>query len=424
MASRFVAPLAQEAAFASSTILLLGLAAFLAGLYVFAAFPLVEFQMQNSLLFVTLLFFIPTILTLMLKSFRKVLIALAPAAVALALTSLTLYVLQLRVTGSAGLFASLAFAISISINFILARHYFDERRRPTTAINALRATYDLYSKVIVGLYVLMIVTFLSLVSFTTGETGSLGAMTALGLFWGLVTTIFFLPAVTVFYEHRASRKALSPLEQRLLPYAESFGHHKENHLFFASWLGTAIEDIENSIENLRGKGFLGANFFIIDDPLVWFFLLSSFVLGAAMSKTFAPTFGEIGYGLGVLLALTIGICLQAHQSLQFLDLSVRRLLGLILIAVSLFAASTLSGLFLQLAAVLAVLGLLSVIISTKPYWVVSNLTVSAYFALVFAAGWSLFDVSFSTDAKLWALGIAILVFVVQLVTEEEGYVFI
>ncbi len=419
--SRFIGPISREATYHWRAIMVLSLILLVGGIFAVSD-PIYRTQGGKAVtLFFTILFGLAVLLTVMLRSFRKASTVLYPAVLAASLVPALAWLLKETISPLEGIYASIVLATAAGVNYSLVKKYIDERRKPATAMTSVFDSFSKLSKTVAGVYILETFTFLAIAAFTAEITGLLGIYVAAGLVAALMCTILVLPASLFLYEHTMSSRALTEKESKVLGYTRSFGAHKKHHPIVAGWLGIAVSEVETAVESLKAKGFLGSHFFAIDDPLVWFLLFGTYVLGALFSLTALPSAVSVWYDLGLAFLVTVGICLLSPQALQGIPKSLRRFLGVLIIGITLVLAVRTSVLLTEIIATLLVLGIISLYFGSSGAWLVGNVAVSIYFALIFLLGWLQFD-TLSALPKLWTVGIGAVLFLMQMVMEEEAYI--
>lgn len=383
-----------------------------AGLYSLLAYPVFSAGPSTKLAFFLTAFIIPMVLVLMLRSFRKALIAVVPAAAAMLLMPLTIFLsgFPLRESQTV-MFFPVVLAIGSGMNYLLLNSYFSERRKPTTAANAIYMSYSQNGRPLLGMYLLLVVSFLALS--TLAETRLLGVMTSLALTYSLVYTILVLPAMLNLYELNRSKAALSPLESSVLNYLKAFDGAGP----LASSLGISPKDVNAAVNSLRRKGLLGPHFFSFDDPLVWFMLLFSYLAGTTLALGTFSASGILTMNFASILFLALGVTLITNGTL------VSRILGPALILASLYSVyqSVPEGNF-PLAILLALVGASSAYLASRGALVLfSNALAGIFYSAVFAYGW-MAGAGGPNPPAVWLVAIAVVVFFVQLLLEEEVYV--
>lgn len=408
----FIATLARISFFNHKKIFAMFLLASAAGLYSLLAYPVFSAGPATGLVFFLVAFIMPMMLALMLRSFRKALTAVVPAAAAMLLMPLTIFFSGAALLeNQAVMFFPVVLAMGSGINYFLVNSYFSERRKPTTAANAIYLAYSRNGRPLLGMYVLLVVSFLSL--FTLSETRLLGVMTALALSYSFVYTVLVLPALLNIYDLRRAAAALSPLESSVLKYLEAFDDIGP----LASSLGVASHEVNAAANSLRKKGLLGPYFFSFDDPLVWFMLIFSYLAGSTLALGTFSAAGIISMNFVSILLLTLGVTVMANGTLA------GRAAGPVLILASLYSVyqSVPQGNF-PLALLLALVGAGSAILASKGILVmVSNVLAGAFYSAVFTYSW-LASGGAPVPPVAWLLAIAVVVFFVQLMLEEEVYV--
>lgn len=408
----FIATLARISLFNHKKIFALFLLVSAAGLYSLLAYPVFSAGPATGLVFFLVAVIMPMMLSLMLRSFRKALTAVVPAVAAMLLMQLTIFFSGAAlIENQAVMFFPVVLAIGSGINYILVNSYFSERRKPTTAANAVYLAYSQNGRPLLGMYTLLVVSFLSLS--TLPETRLLGVMTALALSYSFLYTVLVLPALLNIYDTRRAAAALSPLESSVLKYLKMFDYTGP----LASALGVASHDVNAAANSLKRKGLLGPYFFSFGDPLVWFMLIFSYLAGSTLALGTFSAAGVLTMNFASILLLTLGVSVMADGTLA------GRIAGPVMILASLYSVyqSVPQGNF-PLALLLALVGAGSAILASRGILVmVSNVLAGAFYSAVFAYGW-LANGGAAVPPVAWLLAIAVVVFFVQLVLEEEVYV--
>jgi hypothetical protein len=419
--SRLIGPLAREVTIHWRAVLFLSIILCFGGLGVVSD-PVFRSYLGGSVtLFFTVFFGMALLLTVMLRSFRKALLVILPAIAGVPVVLLCSFVLGHNLSPMEGLFATIILSTACGVNYDLVKKYFDERRKPATPMTSVFESFSKLSRPVAGVYILEAFTFIGIAAFTNDVTGYLGIFVAAANVLGLIASVTVLPASILLYEHAMAARVLSENEEKVFGYVKSFGSQKTHSPIVASWLGVAVSDVEKSLESLTAKGYLGSHFFAIDDPLVWFLLLGSYLLGTIFARTGLPAFAMVWYDLGLAFLMTVAVCLLSPQSLQGLSRGTRRFLGILLVLITLAIAFRTSVLLTEILMALLILGLISLFFGSSAAWLVGNTAVAIYFALIFLLGWLQFD-WLATAPKIWAVGIGAVIFLLQLVIEEEAYV--
>lgn len=419
--SRIMAPLAREATYYWKAVLFLSFLIFLGGVFVTSDPIFTSYLGPTVLLFASLVVATSTLLTVMLKSFRKALTILYPAVFSIPVTLLIFFALGHTPSGIEGLFAAFTFTTAVGINYTLVKKYFDERRKPATVMTSIFETYSKLSKGVAGIYIIETLMFVGIAAFTYEYTGYLGIFTAVANGIALMASAAIVPAGVMFYEHVMAARVLSEHEEKVLTYTKSFGNDKKHSPVIAGWLGVATEKVEGALESLSAKGFLGSHFFAIDDPLVWFLMTSAYFMGAIFSRWGLPSLSSVWYDLGIIFLATVAVCLLSPQNLPGIPKSLRRFLGIVLAVATGIVAFRTSFILFQAVLALLIVGIVSIFFASSGAWIVGNVAVSVYFSLVFLLGWLQFDYV-ETAPKLWAVGTGVVVFLMLLLLEEEAYV--
>lgn len=375
---------------------------------------------NDTVLLVVLVFLIPTLLTILLKSFRKAVAATAPVIIAALWTISAAGILGLNVSGSAALFVAVVLGFGAADNLVILKDYFLARNQPNSVAASVEYAFSQNERELLGGSIIAIVTFLALSMSTSPSIAALGVASSIAVAFALIANILVLPAILNTYEFTNAKRAINLKEQHVLSYAKAYGKGKESYPFYASWLGVAIEEIEETIENLEAKGFLGPYFFTLQDPIVWYMLLFSFLLGSALANFAMPPASTMIEPALSFVLLTMGLCVQGPQIKKKLKKKVKKLVGLLLIIAGGYFAYTQSLVFLEGYLILVVAGLLSIYLAGTKLYILSNLTSAAYYGVMFDLSWSHFGVLALSD-NLYSVAFTLLVFVTMLGIEEETY---
>lgn len=412
----FVADIAKRSVFSYIPVFVVAL--LLAALGATRPFGLAE---NDAVLLAVLVFMVPVILALLLKSFRKALIGTVPIIIAILWTIGAADVFGLSTAGSAALFAAVVLGVGATDNLVILKDYFLARSQPQTVAGSMEYAFENNEKELLGASIIAIVTFLALSMASSPSVAQLGVVSALAITFTLISNVLVLPALTNLYEFTGARRAITQKESRVLHYAKSYGKHKETHPFYASWLGLAIEDVEDAMENLEAKGFLGPYFFTLQDPLVWFLLVFAYAIGSSLANFALPPLSMMVEPFLAMALLTIGLCVQGPQVKKRMKKAVKKVVGLLLIVTGGYVAYTQSMLFLEGYLLMLVVGLVSIYLAGTKLYILSNLSSAAYYGVVFALSWSHFGVLSLAD-NAYAIAFALIVFVTMLGIEEETYV--
>ncbi len=412
----FISTIARRSVFAYMPIFLV--AAITAGLGATQPLGLAE----NDTVLVAMLFFVvPILLSIVLRSFRKAVLGTAPIILAVLWTVGTANLLGMEISGAAALFGAVVLGFGATDNLVILLDYFRARSEPMTVASAVEAAFERSEKGLLGGSIVAIITFLSLSMASSPSIAQVGVASALAVAYALVANVVVLPALTNVYEFTSARKAITGKESKVLHYAKAYGKGEESHPFYASWLGVAIEEVEEAIENLEAKGFLGPYFFTLQDPLVWFLLLFSFLIGASLDNFALPPLNSMLEPFLSVALLTVGLSVQGPQLKKRLDKKAKKVMGLVIMGAGGYLAYAQSMLFLEGYLLLLVGGLVSIYLAGTKLYILSNLASAAYYGVVFALAWSHFGVLELSD-NIYAVAFALLVFVTILGIEEETYI--
>jgi hypothetical protein len=222
-----------------------------------------------------------------------------------------------------------------------------------------------------------------------------GLLSMVGAALAYLVMLFFLaPFIRLEGEFQGMEK-LSEEERRVKNFVTRYGKGRELHPFFASWLGSAVAKVEDYIDSLEAKGYLGHNFFSVHNFLFWGFTTTSFLMGAASAN------GSLLVSLLPFTVLIGGIVLLAPQS--FMKRRTRRLSGILV----LIAAMTLLYLWgyvpLKFGTFTALLALVSVYFAYQDDEIVSMVFASFFTGSLFVLGYSLWKVPIILTPAPWII---------------------
>lgn len=231
-----------------------------------------------------------------------------------------------------------------------------------------------------------------------------GLLSMVGAALSYLVMLFFLaPFIRLEGEFKGLEK-LSNDEKRVRNFVTRYGKGKELHPFFASWLGSAVEKIEEYIDSLEAKGYLGHNFFSVHNFLLWFFTVLSFLMGAASAS------GALLASIVPFAVLMAGVVLLAPQS--FMKRRTRRLSGILV----LLAGMTLLYLWgltpLKFGAFTVLLALVSVYFAYQDDEIVSMVFASFFTGSLFVLGYSLWKVPVILAPTPWIITFAVFLLLV------------
>ncbi len=110
--------------------------------------------------------------------------------------------------------------------------------------------------------------------------GAILLLSALVSAYGL---FFLLPPAVRLYRLIELEQKLTEEEKRLRTYIKKYGKSREVLPFYASWLGVELKKINELIDSIEAKGWLGHNFFAIENPFYWLSVLVFILLGISTS---------------------------------------------------------------------------------------------------------------------------------------------
>jgi len=151
-----------------------------------------------------------------------------------------------------------------------------------------------------------------------------------------------------------------------------YGKRKENYPFYASWLGIAVSEVDRLIDNLEAKGFLGHNFFALNNLFYWFIVFVSALFALL------PKFSFILFIFVLLFAA--GVSLLGPQIIG----AERRALGIILSISALAYFRLISKEVFLLSSAALILALVAIYFAYKDEEYLSALFASFYIAGIYS----------------------------------------
>lgn len=281
-------------------------------------------------------------------------------------------------------FLVLLLAFLISLYVLYARFL---QNRPLFRVyeeSKLSITFIVVSTILVGL----IVASMELLE-------QFGVLTMVGAALSYLTMLFYLaPLVRLEEAFKASEK-LSSHEKKVKHYVRRYGKNKELHPFYAAWLGSAVQSIEDYIDSLEAKGHLGHNFFSVQNFLMWFMAPLSFLLGVESAK------GTIIFSLIPFVVLMVGVLLVAPQT--FMKRRVRRLSGLLLLIASLGILYFWGNIPLKFGMYSVLTALVAIYFAYSDDEVISMVFSSFFTGSLFILGYSLWKIPVVLTAAPWVI---------------------
>ncbi len=197
----------------------------------------------------------------------------------------------------------------------------------------------------------------------------------------LALVFLFLPLLRI--ERYASRiEKPTEDELRVRKFVEKYGKSRDVYPFYATWMGTAVSSIEDMIDALEAKGYLGHNFFAVHNPFYWFSLLLSFLLGVKSAG------GSFLHSLSLALLIMIGIAMVGPQA--FLERRVRRLLGTLFLLTGLVVIYLESLVAFRVAVASTLLAIVSIYFAYRDDEIVSAVFASFFVGSFYLVGYGLF----------------------------------
>ena len=254
--------------------------------------------------------------------------------------------------------------------FIAHRHYTSKR--------ALYTVYENHKPALAA----VLVTFM-IISFILSLQDILhqfGLLVLIGVAISYLTFLFiFAPMVRIDrWLHKTEN--LSERETRTKTFVKKYGKTRDVYPFFASWLGTAVTDVENYIDNLEAKGYLGHNFFSLQNMFYWFLAVISFSMGLTAAGKPLGT-----YLLPFLLFVT-GLALMGPQT--FFQRRFRRALGFLAVIAAIVYFHTSNVFLSRLATIASLLAIISIYFAYRDDELLSILFASFFIGSLYVMGFS------------------------------------
>jgi len=226
-----------------------------------------------------------------------------------------------------------------------------------------------------------------------------GLLSMVGAALAYLVMLFFLaPFIRLEGEFR-SLEEISREEKRVKNFIRRYGKDRQLYPFFASWLGAAVETVEDYIDSLEAKGYLGHNFFSAHNFFFWFFTFVSFLAGVASAN------GSLALSVVPFAPLVVGIVLFAPQS--FMRRRTRRLSGVMVLLVAMLVLYLWGYIPLKFGAISALLALVSIYFAYKDDEVVSMVFASFFTGSLFVLGYSLWKVPVVLTGAPWLITAAV-----------------
>ncbi|MBR9681526.1 MAG: hypothetical protein GOV00_01870 [Candidatus Altiarchaeota archaeon] len=307
--------------------------------------------------------------TVFLRSLRRGFIITFVALLTVIFTALLHVILFQKYDTVAPIAYFVVASVSFFINlFIAYRHY--------TSKKPLYQVYELYKPSLAAVFV----TFMS-VSFILSFQDILyqfGLLTLMGIALSYLTFLFIFAPLIRIDKWLNRTEELTEKESRTHTFVKKYGKTREVYPFFASWLGTAVTDVENFIDSLEAKGYMGHNFFSFQNLFYWFLTFIAFAMGLTAAER-----GLGGYFLPFLLFVT-GIALMGPQT--FFQRRFRRVLGVLIVLASLVYFH-LSDIFVfRFAAASAILATVSIYFAYRDEETISILFASFFVGALYILG--------------------------------------
>ena len=300
-------------------------------------------------------------------------------------------------------FAVAFFSFFISL-FVAYRHY--------TSRKPLYQVYEAHKPALAAVFVTFLV-----VSFVLSFQDILyqfGLLMMAGVALSYLTFLFIFAPMVRIDKWFGRTEELDDREKRTYNFVKKYGKTKDVYPFFASWLGAAVADIENYIDSLEAKGYMGHNFFSFQNLCYWFLTSISFAMGVTAS---GRSLGD--YVFPFLLFVT-GIGLIGPQT--FFQRMFRRSLGLFMLLASLvyfYMAGT--GIF-RIAAVSALLAVVSIYFAYRDDETVSIVFASFFVGALYVMGRSAYLPFFIRTPMPWVITlVTMMVLLHHLYVKEQFY---
>ncbi|MBR9679610.1 MAG: hypothetical protein GOU99_01005 [Candidatus Altiarchaeota archaeon] len=334
-------------------------------------------SMEHSLL-ITLQFyllFLYVIASVFFRSMRKALITALPAIY----TVLVLSFVHLMMFPEYDAIAPMSYFVTLLFGFLITLffgyiHY--TKKKPLYRI------YRQYKLIIALVFLLLVVLFSGLA--TQALMFQFGVLSIIGISLAYLIFLFFFPPLLRIEKAITLAEQLTDDERKLKRYAENYGKDKQVYPFYAAWLGVAVRDIEQFIDRLEAKGYMGHNFFSMHNGVFWFLAIFSFVLGIT-SSSLDPS---LVLYLPAIFFYLIGIASLGPQMVG--NRSFRRMLGLVFLLAGLSIFRMISLTVFKFAAVGALIALVAIYFAYKDDEFISILFVAFFVGLLYLVGWSIY----------------------------------
>lgn len=231
-----------------------------------------------------------------------------------------------------------------------------------------------------------------------------GLLSMVGAALSYLVMLFFLAPFIRLEGEFQSIEELSDEERRVKNFVTRYGKGKELHPFFASWLGSAVGKIEDYIDSLEAKGYLGHNFFSVHNFLLWIFTVVSFMMGVASAN------GSLITSLAPFAVIMGGIVLLAPQS--FMKRRTRRLSGILVLVAGMTLLYLWGFVPLKFGTFTILLALVSVYFAYRDDEIVSMVFASFFTGSLFVLGYSLWEVPIILSPAPWVITSALFLLLV------------
>jgi hypothetical protein len=239
-----------------------------------------------------------------------------------------------------------------------------------------------------------------------------GLLAMVGSALAYLVMLFYLAPLARLEGHFEGVGQLSDEEERVRNFIFRYGKDRSLHPFYASWLGAAVYRVEDYIDRLEAKGYLGHNFFSVHNFLMWTFTTISFLLGVASAR------GQLAISVVPLVLLLGGVVLLAPQA--FMRRRTRRLSGILVLVAAFIVLKLWSSVALKFGAYSALLALVSIYFAYTDDETVSMVFAAFFTGSLYVTGYSLWKVPVVLSPEPWIITFAVfLLLVYEYYTQSE-----
>ena len=269
--------------------------------------------------------------------------------------------------------------------FLAYRHYASRQ--------ALYRVYDQHKPAMAA----VVVTFM-VVAFVLSLQDILfqfGLLTLMGVALSYLTFLFYFAPLLRIEKWLSHTEQLNEQESRTRNFVKKYGKGKDVYPFFATWLGAAVSDVEDLIDRLEAKGYLGHNFFAIQNIFYWFLTSLSFFMGLAVA---GAHFGQQAWAF---LLLVTGVALAGPQA--FFRRTFRRFLGVLLIVAALSIFYLTNVVAFRVASLSTLIAVVSIYFAYRDEEVISIIFASFFVGSLFMLGRSMLLPVFMRTPVPWII---------------------